>query len=197
MKKYIILFIALLMLVFTVGCSNINKPIADNIDLNDKVTQQEETTTTPTAEPEEIIYEYNETIQQYLTKHNKIYSDSKITPNMVSKDYHHGREHDDQVNISTWSGVTISHTYVNGAENGIQVFIDNPGNRSTNDELKEIFVHYIRVYDGEITQEKIDEYWNQISASEYTNYFDIDDFEFAVSNGISALSYVSIKSEVK
>ena len=134
-------------------------------------TENELTTSQPadTEEPEEIIYEDNESIQKFITKYNKMYPDSPIKKDMITKYHHHGRDHDDQIKfyLDGYS-ITLSDTtgYFSSSGYEASVYIDNKGD--SNDGIKALFFKFMRVYDDTLSDDTLEQYWAQQTES-YSN----------------------------
>ena len=93
---YLIVLVVIIAL-FSQGEENID--ISKNNDIEQEQSSAKQTEEESTnAEFDKKIYEFDDTIDSFLKKYNEIYSD-KITSEMVSKYYHHGREHDDQIKV--------------------------------------------------------------------------------------------------
>ena len=195
-KKWWFYLIILVVVIALFSTSEENIDISKNNDIeqNSALQTEEESTNT---EFDKKIYEFDTTIDSFLKKYNKIYSD-KITSEMVSKYYHHGREHDDQIKVLNENfEITISSTYVNGANKGISVFIDNIKNLS-NEEVKSIYKHYTKVYNENFNDEKLEEYWKELAGTSYSSLEEYDDIEFYLVFGTNDIvDYIKITGEIQ
>lgn len=192
---YLIVLVVIIAL-FSQGEENID--ISKNNDIEQEQSSAKQTEEECTnAEFDKKIYEFDDTIDSFLKKYNEIYSD-KITSEMVSKYYHHGREHDDQIKVLNEDfEITISSTYVNGANKGISVFIDNIKNLS-NEEFKNIYKHYTKVYNENFSDEKLEEYWNELAGTSYSSLEEYDDIEFYLVYGThDIVDYIKITGEIQ
>ena len=119
----------------------------------------------PSASPEEsltpVIYEDDSAINHFIVAYNELYPEDMITADEISKYYHHGQEHDDQITTKIAGfPVTIS-SEGSSRQFNVSVFWDNPtpGNADSNKRLFSIIEH---VFNSELTDAQIDELWQDI-----------------------------------
>lgn len=197
-KKWWFYLIVLVVIVTLFLLGEVNVDISKNNDIKQEQSStkhiEEESTN---AELDKKNYEFDDTIDSFLKKYNEIYSD-KITSEMVSKYYHHGREHDNQIKVLNEDfEITISSTYVNGGNKGISVLIDNIKNLS-NEEFKNIYKHYTKVYNENFSDEKLEEYWNELAGTSYSSMEKYDDIEFYLVYGThDIVDYMEITGEIQ
>lgn len=147
MKKiYLLIFIFLVV----TGCT----PQPDNfIEDNSSV------------EKNELVeyYKDDEMINLFINKYNELYTDEKISSDMLSVYHHHGKDHKDQVQLYL-KDLEVTITGTKGI-NQVELFIDNIGNDS-NDVVKDLTMKFTRVFDPDLTEQQIAEYWTEHMSSE-------------------------------
>ena len=183
MKK-IFLFVSLL-LIFLYGCStNNDKSSGNNIQKNDE-------------QEIEIIYSDDKSINLFINKYNKNY-DPDIESNMIVKKHIGGRDRDDVVDITNNDKLDISIYGANKNDSNykMSVYIDNKEKEKvTNDEFKVEFIKYIRLFDKKLSDNEIDNYWNDM-ISEYRSYYEINDIEILTSVIDGKVNYFKITSNI-
>ena len=190
MKKILFAFLTLIIVLTSASCSNENNNAVNSDEAilnttNDSLTFIE-IETEPTTSP---IYQYDDVINDFLNKYNTI-QETKIDANMISKYYHHGREHDDQISLDICDDVRIiiSSTYVNGGEEGIKVFIDIY-NHTDMSSVKEMYLLFTKVFNSNISEETLENTWSIVTDTDYNNIIKIDNLEFYYTKG----SFLSIE----
>ena len=158
MRKVIILLLCLVL----VSCGTINKS---------------KSTTEHTLEnsffgvkkkvKEKLIYKKDTSINSFLNKYNEI-NDPDITSDMVSMRTLRGHDRPDIVGISNDKlEIWIYGKDMIGDE--MAVYVQGYSrNNVTNDDLKEEFIKYSKVFDDSLTDEEIDKYWNNMLSGEYS-----------------------------
>jgi len=189
-KKWWVYLIVLIVIVA------IFSPSEENVGIDIHNVEKEQGSATKN-ENNKKIYEFDDTIDGFLKKYNRMYS-NKITSEMVSKYYHHGSEHDNQIKISNEDfEIIISSTYVNGGNKGISVFIDNIKNLS-NDDFKNIYKHYTKIYNEDISDEKLEQYWNELIDTSYYSSKKYDNIEFNLGYSKNDIvGYMKITGEIQ
>ena len=77
------------------------------------------------------------------------------------------------------------------------VFIDNIKNLS-NEEFKNIYKHYTKVYNENFSDEKLEEYWNELAGTSYSSLEEYDDIEFYLVYGThDIVDYIKITGEIQ
>ena len=160
MKKIFIVLISVIMLVACSGTKKEEQPLKE---------ETPDSTPTPTAiiEEKELveIYKDNEIINEFLNKFNEANSDYQITSDMLTKYYHHGSEHDDQIKF-TLDDVPI---LITSSGFGIEIIIDNP-TYENEDELKRISYLFIKAYNQEINNDTFEVDWSKFKNSLTLDY---------------------------
>ncbi|MBQ3135177.1 MAG: hypothetical protein IJB75_05145 [Oscillospiraceae bacterium] len=189
-------FFVVLCLIFS-GCSEMDTPVIATQDYS-SVSEASISASLPEEDLEKVIYADDETIQSFLTKYNTLYPNEEITPAMITKDYHHGTTHDDQVVLSNEDfSLTISSTYVSGGDDGISVFIDNV-KKLPSDTCKNAVFHFLQVYGSEITEADFDAYWSELTDTSYSSLEKYEGIEFNLSYGLNGvIGYVKITGPVQ
>ena len=109
---------------------------------------------------EKLIYKKDESINSFLNKYNEI-NDPDITSDMVSMKKLEGKDNPGIVDISN-EKLEIWIQGKNMFENKMAVAVLNHSDNVTNDDLKEQFIKYSKVFDDSLTNKEIDEYWNKM-----------------------------------
>ena len=102
-----------------------------------------------------------------MNKYNEI-NDPDITSDMVSMRTLRGHDRPDIVGISNDKlEIWIYGKDMIGDE--MAVYVQGYSrNNVTNDDLKEEFIKYSKVFDDNLTDEEIDKYWNNMLSGEYS-----------------------------
>ena len=109
---------------------------------------------------EKLIYKKDKSINSFLNKYNEI-NDPDITRDMVSMKKLEGKDEPSIVDISNEKlGIWIQRKNMFG--NKMAVAVLNNSDNVTNDDLKEQFIKYSKVFDDSLTNKEIDEYWNKM-----------------------------------
>jgi hypothetical protein len=102
-----------------------------------------------------------------LNKYNEI-NDPDITSDMVSMRTLRGHDRPDVVDISN-DKLEICIYGKGMVGNEMAVYVQGYSrNNATNDDLKEQFIKYSKVFDDSLTDEEINEYWNNMLSGEYS-----------------------------
>ena len=109
---------------------------------------------------EKLIYKKDKSINSFLNKYNEI-NDPDITSDMVSMKKLEGKDSPSIVDISN-EKLEIWIQGKNMFENKMAVAVLNHSDNVTNDDLKEQFLKYSKVFDDSLTNKEIDEYWNKM-----------------------------------
>ena len=109
---------------------------------------------------EKLIYKKDESINSFLNKYNEI-NDPDITSDMVSMKKLEGKDRPSIVDISN-EKLEIWIQGKNMFENKMAVAVLNHSDNVTNDDIKEQFQKYSKVFDDSLTNKEIDEYWDKM-----------------------------------
>ena len=109
---------------------------------------------------EKLIYKKDKSINSFLNKYNEI-NDPDITSDMVSMKKLEGKDNPGIVDISN-EKLEIWIQGKNMFGNKMAVAVLNHSDNVTNDDLKEQFLKYSKVFDDSLTNKEIDEYWNKM-----------------------------------
>lgn len=178
--RFLFFLILALSLVMLVACGGTE-------DVDDAQETQETENTIP------VVYEDNENINIFINNYNLTNPDDKIDSEMVQKDEHHGRVHDDQVNILIEDGVEVNlrDTFP------FQVFIKaNKGNTLDNDGYKQLFLKYAKGYAPSLTSEQLDDYWTQ-TMNDIIYLGEFDEFELRLYMFNDNIEYLTINGDVQ
>lgn len=138
-----------------------------------------------------IVYEDNESINLFLNNYNEANPDDIITPDEIEKDYHHGKEHDNQINVLKDANVEL-----NIQEMGSKVRVFIKGDNLSIDDYKALVLKCVKGFDPSLTDEKIESYWKQ-TLDDSINTMEFDEVEIYVNMYNDAISYLTIDGEVK
>ena len=109
---------------------------------------------------EKLIYKKDKSVNSFLNKYNEI-NNPDITSDMVSMKKLEGKDSPSIVDISNEKlGIWIQRKNMFG--NKMAVAILNNSDNVTNDDLKEQFQKYSKVFDDSLTNKEIDEYWDKM-----------------------------------
>lgn len=170
--------------------------------LNPTAIPTEVPTPTPTVEPTpvaQIIYADDEGIQEYLALYNALHPEVPVTSKMLTKYYHHGRDHDDQVKFML-DGVEILVTNESGifSREGyeISIFIDNPD--KDNGRIKELFFMFMKIFDQSLADATLESTWGRLTDSGSSNNEEVADIECMTNVGISdrVVEYMKIEGTI-
>lgn len=173
LKKIFMSLMILLVIVSISGClDNNNNDEENNSSNNNEINENIDT-----------IYNDNESINLFLNKYNDL-NDPDITSDMISKTHIGASDRDDVITVS--NDVLTIHIYEDYKMNdtiSMSVYI---GYKSKilhkNEDFKEQFIKYIKVFDNTLTNDEIDSYWNDM-ISEYRSSYEINDIDIML--GIS------------
>ena len=118
---------------------------------------------------------------------------------MISKKHIGGKDHDDVINISNNDKIEIilygSSQY--SSEYKMSVYIGYRAKVSlTNDDFKEEFIKYIKLFDEKLTDEELNKYWEDM-ISEYRSSYKINDIEILPNVVNGKVEYFKITSKIK
>ena len=109
---------------------------------------------------EKLIYKKDKSINSFLNKYNEI-NDPDITSDMVNMKKLKDKDKPGIVDISNDKlEIQIQGKKMFGSK--MAVIVQNYSDNVTNDDFKDQFVKYSKVFDDSLTDEEIDEYWNNM-----------------------------------
>lgn len=157
-KKIIILLLCLVL----VSCGTTNKSKSTT-----KNTSENSSSGVKKKSKEKLIYKKDKSINSFLNKYNEI-NDPDITRDMVSMRRIRGTDRPDVGDISNDKlEICIYGKGIVGNE--MAVYVQGYSrNNATNNDLKEQFIKYSKVFDDSLTDEEIDKYWNNMLSGEYS-----------------------------
>lgn len=186
MKKIIILLLCLVL----VSCGTTNKSKSTTKD-----TSENSSTRVKKKGKEKLIYKKDKSINSFLNKYNEI-NDPDITTDMVSMRTLRGHDRPDIVGISNDKlEIWIYGKGMIGDE--MAVYVQGYSrNNVTNDDLKEQFIKYSKVFDDSLTDEEINEYWNDMLSDKY-NGDKLKKLEVTKSIFYDRVEYFKIEGSIK
>ena len=150
-KRIIILLLCLVLV--SCGTTNKSKSTTKDTSVNSFFGFKKKT-------KEKLIYKKDKSINSFLNKYNEI-NDPDITSDMVSMKKLEGKDSPSIVDISNEKlKIWIQGKSMFG--NKMAVAVQNSSDSVTNDDLKEQFIKYSKVFDDSLTNKEIDEYWNKM-----------------------------------
>ena len=146
----------------------------------------------------EIIYEDDNGIQKFISIFNSLYPDNVITSDMISK-YNRGSVHDDKVILYINNheiSITNDSWIFSGTNYDMSVFIRH-SKSDNNDEIKELFFMFMRVFDNALTDEVLEDYWSkQSDSNHYSNINTYDDIECQSTVFRNLVEYIKIEGHI-
>lgn len=195
MRKIAILLVA--MLLFTLAaCDSTEIPSESTpADTQTGSVQTEETTieTTEAVEQLETYYDRDATINLYLNRFNAANPDQLIDSNLFEVYYHHGKEHDNQI-IFTRDDVEVVITG-NDWSSSVELVIDGSKDKSA-DDYKLLFFQYARAFSPELTDEKLETYWQAV-LDDIINSPEFDEFDCSLHTYNEEIEYMIIEGKIQ
>ena len=149
MKKIIILLLCLVL----VSCGTTNKSKSITKDTS-------ENSSSGVKVKDKLIYKKDKSVNSFLNKYNEI-NDPDITSDMVNMKKLKDKDKPGIVDISNDKlEIQIQGKKMFGSK--MAVIVQNYSDNVTNDDFKDQFVKYSKVFDDSLTDEEIDEYWNNM-----------------------------------
>lgn len=185
-KKIIILLLCLVL----VSCGTTNKSKSTTKD-----TSENSSTRVKKKGKEKLIYKKDKSINSFLNKYNEI-NDPDITSDMVSMRRIRGTDRPDVGDISNDKlEICIYGKGIVGNE--MAVYVEGYSrNNATNNDLKEQFIKYSKVFDDSLTDEEIDEYWNNMLSGEYSEN-KLKNIEVSKSIFYGKVEYFKIEGDIE
>ena len=186
MKKIIILLLCLVL----VSCGTTNKSKSTTKD-----TSENSSTRVKKKGKEKLIYKKDKSINSFLNKYNEI-NDPDITSDMVSMRRIRGTDRPDVGDISNDKlEICIYGKGIVGNE--MAVYVQGYSNNNvTNDDFKEEFIKYSKVFDDNLTDEEIDKYWNNMLSGEYSEN-KLKNIEVSKSISYGKVEYFKIEGDIE
>ena len=151
MRKIIILLLCLVLV--SCGTTNKSKSTTKDTSVNSFFGFKKKV-------KEKLIYKKDKSINSFLNKYNEI-NDPDITCDMVSMKKLEGKDEPSIVDISNEKlGIWIQRKNMFGYKMAVAVL--NNSDNVTNDDIKEQFINYSKVFDDSLTNKEIDEYWDKM-----------------------------------
>lgn len=146
---------------------------------------------------EEIIYEKNDGIQKFLSLYNKLFPNDSIQKDMITTYYHHGREHDDQIQFTLdGNQITLSNSYSANNQYNMSVVITN--NMNNNDIIKNITFRFMKTFNSALTDDELNGYWDEESKNNFPNKKELDGITYNIKTKVSSneIEYLTINGSI-
>ena len=195
MRKIAILLVAILLFTLA-ACDSTEIPSESTpADTQTESVQTEETTieTTEAVEQLETYYDRDATINLYLNRFNAANPDQLIDSNLFEVYYHHGKEHDNQI-IFTRDDVEVVITG-NDWNSSVELVIDGSKDKSA-DDYKLLFFQYARAFSPELTDEKLETYWQAV-LDDIINSPEFDEFDCSLHTYNEEIEYMIIEGKIQ
>ena len=139
----------------------------------ESVEEPDESNSDDKTQDVQTIYPDNKNINNFIADFNQMYPEYSLLADDLTKYYHHGREHDDQVK-TTINGVPVIISGEGFSKKyNISVYWDNPTKGSADGNL-EMFRMIMHVFAPDLTDEQIDIRW-QDTIDDLTHTVEWDD----------------------
>ena len=138
-----------------------------------------------------IVYEDNECLNTYINNYNTANPDDIITSEEIEKDDHHGRVHDNQINILKENNIEINVS--ESAANSIQIFIK--GDQVSTNDYKTLVFKYAKGIDPSLTNELLESYWKQI-LEDTTHTIEFDTIDITLNMLDGNIEYLTIEGDL-
>lgn len=146
----------------------------------------------------ELIYPDNETINVFLNKFNVI-NDPNISSDMISKRHIKGSDRDDVVNVSNDKLEISIHgggpLFKNMFISKTAVFVGYTNTGETNEDFKNQFIKYIKVFDDTLTDKDILELWDRMISENSDSFHTIKQIEVHISVDDEIVRYFKITAK--
>lgn len=197
--KYGIIALAWLVYAIWIGSAMIrNKKTTStgtgkDVSNENQIVTDTETEPNETAEVLQTIYQDDEKINLFVNRFNTLNPDFVLTEEDMTKYYHHGREHDDQVKffrndyqIVITGGKIVSKTSVSVSNSSLV--------KHTTEEFEVMFIRFAKVYAPDLTDTQLKEYWVEI-VEDLSSVTEFEEFECTKSN-VSGFEYFKLEGKV-
>ncbi len=184
MKKILLVLCSFIVFWIT-ACNNLSE---NNIN-NSSTTQPENKTKT--------IYKDDNGINLFINKYNKLYNPN-ITSNMITKKHIAGRDRDNVVTITNDKlEINIYNNHGLNNEYNISVYVGYKKNVDvTIDDYKLQFMKFIKLFDENLSDEDINNYWNDMISTYHSSY-DINDIDIVTMTNNNSIDYFKLTKDLK
>lgn len=141
-----------------------------------------------------IIYNDDAGIQKFISMYNTIYPQNRIEKDMINKYYHHGREHDSQIQFTLNDNeIIISDLYNLNNKYRISVFIKP---KSDNEITKNDFFKFVKIFNSSLTDNELENYWSEQASNEYSFYEKIGNVKCQINKYNYTIEYIKIEGDI-
>lgn len=191
-KKILVIILCGVLLIGIVGCMGNN----DKNNDNNSNPSEEINNDTQEVKKTETIYEDDEGINLFINKYNES-NESKITSDMLSKKHIGGRDRNNVVNVANDKlEINIYNNYGSNGKYNMSVYVGYAKAKTEPTDYKEQFVKYIKIFDNTLTDEEINNHWNNL-LSEYHSSYEINDIDLSVSTNEGTITYFKFTKNIE
>ena len=187
-KKKILIIIGIVVIIFLcffyyIGTNDDTDIQTTNNEVENNVNFIEE------IEYVEVIYEYDNGINLFINKYNEA-NENKITSDMLIKKHIGGKDRDNVVTVANDKlEIVIYNNYESSGKYNISVYIGYKAEiKATLDDYKEQFIKYIKLFDETLSDNDINNYWNDM-ISDYHSSYEINDIDILTSTNNGNIEY--------
>ena len=137
----------------------------------------------------EIIYEEDNGINLFINRYNET-NKNKITSNMLFKKHIGGKDRENVVTVDNNKlEITIYNNYESNGKYNMSVYVGYKAEeKATLDEYKEQFIKYIKLFDQNLSENDITNYWNDMISTYHSSY-KINDIDVLTSTNNGTIEY--------
>ena len=185
MKKALLLILCGIVIFGMTGCNYSGKNNTDSA-LN---TQEEKKV--------DVIYKDDEGINLFINKYNALY-EPDITSDMLSKKHIGGSDRDNVVTVANNKlEINIYDNYGANGNYNMSVYVGYKTDVDANvDEYKQQFSNFIKLFDQSLSDEDINNYWNDMISSYHSSY-DINDIDILTMTDNGNIDYFKLTKDLK
>ena len=116
---------------------------------------------------------------------------------MLSKKHIGGRDRDDVVVIANDKlEIIVYDNYSSKGKYNMSVYVGYLAKDLTSDDYKEYFVKYIKMFDETLSDDDINNYWNDMISSYHSSY-KINDIDILTSTNDGKIQYFKLTNDIE
>ena len=185
MKKILLLILCSSIVLAITGCNNSNEN-----NINSPSTIQVENKV-------ETIYNDDEGINLFINKYNELY-DPDITSDMLSKMHIAGSDRDNAVTVANDKfEINIYDNHELNGKYNMSVYVGYKTDiNATIDDYEDQFTKFIKLFDETLSDEEINNYWNDLISSYHSSY-EINDIDIVTMADNNSIDYFKFTKDLK